>query len=268
MDWFRWYNGSTRDPKFGLIAKRVGTSTAEVIAVWAAVLEAASESSQRGNAGEIDFDALDFLLGLQEGRAAAIYAEMVGKGLVRDDAQVSKWEKRQPKRERDDPDSYERVKAFRERKRHETPSNADETLRNASETPCNAKETLEEKREEKKEHPPTPRKRGVGESPPGFDAFWAAWPKRLSRGQAEKAFAQISPTEQLLAEILAGIERATTSEQWRREGGRFIPHASTWLRAKGWLDETGTVTAIRPLIPAAIQFRDSVDANGRKRVAI
>jgi hypothetical protein len=37
--------------------------------------------------------------------------------------------------------------------------------------------------------------------------------------------------------MCAAIERAKTSEQWRKDGGQFIPHASTWLRAKGWEDE-------------------------------
>jgi hypothetical protein len=71
----------------------------------------------------------------------------------------------------------------------------------------------------------------------GFGSIWAIWPKKRSKGQAEKAWRTLNPNEQLQSRIVAAIEQAKTSEQWLREGGRFIPHLATWLRAKGWEDE-------------------------------
>jgi hypothetical protein len=47
MDWFRWHHGSVNDPKFQLVAKRAGASVAEVVAVWACLLEAASSADER-----------------------------------------------------------------------------------------------------------------------------------------------------------------------------------------------------------------------------
>ena len=70
-----------------------------------------------------------------------------------------------------------------------------------------------------------------------FDSFWHAYPRKRSKGQAERAFLKISPDEQLLATMIATIERATTSADWLREEGRFIPHPATWLNARGWEDE-------------------------------
>ena len=70
-----------------------------------------------------------------------------------------------------------------------------------------------------------------------FARFWQAYPRKRSKGQAEKVFKKINPSEQLLATILAGIERAKTSEQWLDAGGRFIPYPATWLNARGWEDE-------------------------------
>lgn len=70
-----------------------------------------------------------------------------------------------------------------------------------------------------------------------FEAFWQAYPKRKSRGQAEKAFAKINPSEQLMQAILASLERATTSDDWTKERGKYVPHPATWLNAKGWEDE-------------------------------
>jgi hypothetical protein len=72
-----------------------------------------------------------------------------------------------------------------------------------------------------------------------FARFWAAYPRRKNRGQAERAWQKLKPSEQLIAQILQAIERATTSESWQKESGRFIPYPASWLNAKGWLDEDG-----------------------------
>jgi len=74
-------------------------------------------------------------------------------------------------------------------------------------------------------------------SPRGFDEFWKLYPRKKSKGQAEKAWSSLKPNEQLVVAILQGIERAKTSESWRKDGGQYIPHPATWLRAKGWEDE-------------------------------
>lgn len=70
-----------------------------------------------------------------------------------------------------------------------------------------------------------------------FNIFYAAYPKKKSRGQAEKTWNKISPDNDLLKEILSGIERARETEDWIKDNGKFIPHPSTWLNAKGWEDE-------------------------------
>ena len=72
-----------------------------------------------------------------------------------------------------------------------------------------------------------------------FEKFWQAYPKKKSKGQAEKAWLKIKSNEQLLEKILSTIERATTSVEWTRDGGQFIPYPATWLNAKGWEDEYG-----------------------------
>jgi hypothetical protein len=128
IDWFRWHHGSVTDQKFPLIARKAGASVAEVIAVWACLLEAASMNAElRGHiGGEPDHEAIDCALGLQEGRSMAIYTAMLARGLVDGCGHISAWPKRQPKREREDDNSTHRVKAFREKQRQETPSNATE----------------------------------------------------------------------------------------------------------------------------------------------
>ncbi len=74
--------------------------------------------------------------------------------------------------------------------------------------------------------------KGVTVAPAGFDAFWQAWPDKRNRKAAVKAWGKLTPGDDLLAQILAAIERQ--SDQWRRG---IIPHASTWLNNERWEDE-------------------------------
>lgn len=85
---------------------------------------------------------------------------------------------------------------------------------------------------------------GVGESNPlaqadAFACFWSAYPKRKSKGQAEKAWKAHAHGN--IEAIMAGLERAKRSDEWTKSDGRFIPYPATWLNAKGWLDEAAPV---------------------------
>lgn len=71
----------------------------------------------------------------------------------------------------------------------------------------------------------------------GFDRFYSAYPKRKSRGDAEKAWKALQPDTELQALIAAAIEKAKDCDEWRKDGGKFIPYPASWLRAKGWQDE-------------------------------
>lgn len=68
-----------------------------------------------------------------------------------------------------------------------------------------------------------------------FDRFWELWPNKVSKGQAEITWAKIDPDEEFVEVIIAGVMRAKKHD--KRFLGGYIPHASTWLNAKGWLDE-------------------------------
>lgn len=70
-----------------------------------------------------------------------------------------------------------------------------------------------------------------------FDSFWIQYPKKRSKGQAEKTWVKINPDEELFQRILHGLEQAKSSWDWQRDGGQFIPYPSSWLNAKGWEDE-------------------------------
>ena len=71
-----------------------------------------------------------------------------------------------------------------------------------------------------------------------FDRFYAAYPKKRSRGAAEKAFAKVKPDDAMLEQMLAAIARTLASGEWADP--QFIPHPATWLNGKRWMDEVQT----------------------------
>jgi hypothetical protein len=70
-----------------------------------------------------------------------------------------------------------------------------------------------------------------------FDEFWKAYPKKRSKGQAEKAWAKIAPNGTLFKRILDSLDRAKRSRDWIKDGGQYVPYPATWLNAKGWEDD-------------------------------
>ncbi|PVX86451.1 replication protein [Paraburkholderia unamae] len=71
-----------------------------------------------------------------------------------------------------------------------------------------------------------------------FEIFWECYPRKRSKKAAEKAFAKLNPNEQLFNDLMAGLKRAKTSEQWQNP--QYQPHAATWLNDGGWMDEFQT----------------------------
>ena len=70
-----------------------------------------------------------------------------------------------------------------------------------------------------------------------FDAFWKAYPRKVGKAAAVKAWKKIKPDADLFERILAAVEAAKASDNWTRENGRFIPHPTTGLNQGRWDDE-------------------------------
>lgn len=81
---------------------------------------------------------------------------------------------------------------------------------------------------------PPPPAAGKTEYAPAFETFWRAYPKKVGKQAAWSAFQRVTvPVEQLVA----AVERQKRSAQWKEQGGRFIPHPTTWLNQGRWEDE-------------------------------
>lgn len=71
----------------------------------------------------------------------------------------------------------------------------------------------------------------------GFPSFWQAYPRKVAKAAALKAWGKLRPDAALQAAILHGLAGATRSEQWQRDGGAYVPHPATWLNGRRWEDE-------------------------------
>lgn len=66
-----------------------------------------------------------------------------------------------------------------------------------------------------------------------FDDFWQAYPRRVAKADARKAWDKLKPSPELEAQILAALE-------WQRQvwdDPKYTPYPATYLRGERWEDE-------------------------------
>ena len=82
----------------------------------------------------------------------------------------------------------------------------------------------------------TPRKRADKVISPGFDEFYEAYPRHVSKEPARKAWMKLKPDDDLREAILSDVHRRVTGE-WKDKDVQYIPHPSTYLNQRRWEDE-------------------------------
>lgn len=68
----------------------------------------------------------------------------------------------------------------------------------------------------------------------GFTEFWQAYPRKVGKGAAEKAWTKANPD---LQSVLTALAWQTKQDAWTKDGGQFIPHPGTYLNQRRWEDE-------------------------------
>ena len=71
-------------------------------------------------------------------------------------------------------------------------------------------------------------------TPEAFDVFWKAYPKKVNKAAARRAFAKVTVSLETLTRAVA---KQKLSAQWQSDGGRYIPYPATWLNQRRWEDE-------------------------------
>ena len=75
------------------------------------------------------------------------------------------------------------------------------------------------------------------QGPSDFETFWAAYPKKVAKRAAIKAFEKLKADDALLETIIQALGKAKQSADWTKEHGRYIPNPATWLNGARWEDE-------------------------------
>jgi hypothetical protein len=167
MNWWRAHHGLPFDSKLAVVAKRVGARRGEVLAVWIACLDYASQREDRGSVDGLDTEEISVSLDFELSMVTAIVDGFRERGMVSrhvtpcdaimtDDLtqfkaateRITAWDRRQVLRERED-SSADRTRRYRER------LNSKKFREQASPshhvTPCDAPEQSREE-QSRKEH--------------------------------------------------------------------------------------------------------------------
>ena len=69
-----------------------------------------------------------------------------------------------------------------------------------------------------------------------FSEFWSAYPNKKKKQNARKAYekARKAVSAEL---ILTAVYRQKGWTEWKKDGGKYIPHPATWLNGGCWDDE-------------------------------
>lgn len=74
--------------------------------------------------------------------------------------------------------------------------------------------------------------------PADFCRFWEKYPKKVGKDQAARIWKRRKRDLPDINELCAVLERQCHCEQWRRDGGQYIPNPATWLNQGRWQDVT------------------------------
>jgi len=104
-------------------------------------------------------------------------------------------------------------------------------------------------RESRDDHAPSGEgkgREGKEYSETSFLEFWSAYPKKVSKPDALKAWKKINPDAELKEKILSSVELSKQSKDWIKENGEFIPYPATWLNKARWEDDPVNFVASKP----------------------
>ncbi len=68
-----------------------------------------------------------------------------------------------------------------------------------------------------------------------FAAWYALYPRKVARKSAEKAWSRCATSPEVIEQIMTGL-RAQLPGMLKKDK-EFIPHPSSWLNQRRWMDE-------------------------------
>ena len=215
MKWFRFWTDTVND------VKMLQLSDYEY-RIWTYLLAYASDVNSLSGQLQITFKLLSLHFHQRFNLFSRAIETFQRVGLITIDDEgyiaITNWTKRQFKSD----NAYERVKKFREVTAKRNVSNP-------------VSETAPDK--DTDNTPIVPKGTAYSD---GFLAFWKAYPNRKGKDAAWRAWKKCNGSRPDILHLLEIVETQKKSEQWKKDGGQFIPHPATWLNQGRWADETET----------------------------
>lgn len=232
MDWFRHYHGTATDPKLHRIARAAGCSRGLVCGAWWAVLETASQATDRGTLPKFDATTLAYLADIKPSLAGRILEGFLNEGMLTPEMRVAAWDRRQKSSD----NGKIRVQRHRERLRNALNDKETESGGNVTET-----HRTEQNRTDKKEPPlpppdeapPKPRASPAEVLEAEFEELWQRYPRKVDKQAGRKAYLKARKAAPH-ATILAAFE--VYARQCVGRDPDKIKHPASWLNAQDWQD--------------------------------
>lgn len=92
--------------------------------------------------------------------------------------------------------------------------------------------------------------RMVDENDPQWCRFWDAYPRRVAKKEARKAWAQLDPSPELVDKICAALAWQVPAFKWDGPSHDYAPYPASWLNAERWTDERRKEPRARGEAPA------------------
>uniref|UniRef100_UPI00352BA155 DUF4373 domain-containing protein n=1 Tax=Aerococcus urinaeequi TaxID=51665 RepID=UPI00352BA155 len=198
------------------------------------IREKRREAGRKGGMARQRESTIEANVAQEESNAQANDEQMLSKCLANEKQMLSSKGKEIKEKERESKEK-ERESKEKERVLNTLSANASVGLCVCDE-PSN---DVTEEQEEQTEDPPCRTKGQIMSKTQleRFNQFWYEYPKKKAKVAAMKAWAKLKPDDVLFDAIMLGLRRARASIEWKREGGRFIPHPATFLNQGRWEDE-------------------------------
>lgn len=93
---------------------------------------------------------------------------------------------------------------------------------------------------------------------PLFAEFYEAYPRKVARPDAAKAFDTLNPDRALLQAMLAAIKAQNLAARCASGESRYVPHPATWLNKERWKDAVEPARGARASGSALLHADDNL----------
>lgn len=97
-----------------------------------------------------------------------------------------------------------------------------------------------------------------------FDRFWSAYPKKVGKDAARKAFERRRTDDDLVDVMVDAVKAQKASQQWMKDGGQYIPNPATWLTQGRWQDDAASLDGGRNAGIPAFAKGASIEAHNNE----